>query len=376
MILSTASNKRTTYLLTASMLVLLCIAVIIPSGNTRIFAAALLLPFAILAYLLLKKRSTPSIYKRQVLLILGVSAVIYVVLYYMTALHFGFVYALVKLTPKNLLMYVLPITAIIIMTEIIRSVVLAQQSRLSSVLCLISCVIAEVAISTNISATLTLNRLMDLLGLALFPAVTSHLLYHYLSKRYGMLPSLTFRLITTLFPYLLPYASKIPDSLYAFAKLIVPLLIYVFVDSLFEKKRRYAAEKKTRYYNVGVSVLSIVMISVVMLISCQFRFCMLVVATESMTGDLNVGDAVIYEQYDGDPLEVGQVIVFTKGRSTTVHRIVDVTHINGEIQYYTKGDANNSNDDGYVTAKDILGVVRFKIAYLGYPTVWLRKLFA
>ena len=43
-----------------------------------------------------------------------------------------------------------------------------------------------------------------------------------------------------------------------------------------------------------------------------------------MTGELNKGDAVLYEAYDGQHIYEGQVIVFNKDDSRIVHRVVKI----------------------------------------------------
>ena len=118
------------------------------------------------------------------------------------------------------------------------------------------------------------------------------------------------------------------------------------------------------------------MISIVMLVSCQFRFGMLVVGSESMSGEINKGDAVIYERYDGQIIREGQVIVFQKSNSLLIHRVVDIKNIDGVTRYYTKGDANEDNDSGYITGSDIVGVTDIKLPYVGYPTIWIRSVFS
>ena len=112
-----------------------------------------------------------------------------------------------------------------------------------------------------------------------------------------------------------------------------------------------------------------------MLISCEFRYKFLIIATESMTGSIDKGDGVIYEEYTGQHIEEEDVIVFLLDDLVTVHRVVEVTHINGENRYYTKGDANDTLDRGFATDAEVLGVVKAKIPYLGYPTLWLRGAF-
>ena len=112
-----------------------------------------------------------------------------------------------------------------------------------------------------------------------------------------------------------------------------------------------------------------------MLISNQFYYGSLVIATDSMTGEINKGDMIIYERYEDQLVIEGQVIVFEKNKSVIVHRVADIKIINGETRYYTKGDANEDLDTGYITDSNIIGLVNYKIPFLGYPTIWVRSLF-
>jgi signal peptidase I len=209
-----------------------------------------------------------------------------------------------------------------------------------------------------------------------FPAVTSNVLYHYLARRYGKYPNISYRLITTLFPYIIPYTSQLSPALYSFARLVIPLIIYWFIDSLYERKRRYALGKKSRLSIAVSAAVLLLMLSFMMLISCQFKYGMIVIATESMTGELNKGDAIIYVAYDDQTIEEGQVVVFSRNKNKVVHRVVDVQNINGVTRYYTKGDANQDNDAGYITDAEIVGLTDFKISYIGMPTLWVRDIFS
>ena len=134
-------------------------------------------------------------------------------------------------------------------------------------------------------------------------------------------------------------------------------------------------EVKGKHFGlIGTAAALLIIVSMAMLISCQFRFGAIVVATESMTGEINKGDMVIYEQYDGQPIEEGQVIVFLQNKSRIIHRVVEIEHIGEEVRYYTKGDANEDWDSGYITEADIVGLTDMKLSYFGYPTLWLREL--
>lgn len=374
------TDKRIIRISSASIFAVLLIALIVPLGeSSRIIAAILLLPAAVLSFLFIKKRGILSINKGQILLIMTVIALVYLMLYYLTGLELGFYKNIYRFNLSNILKFVLPITMIITATEVLRFVFVAQNDKAANALCYISCVIAEMLVCSNIPSVTSFNRFMDLVAGALFPAIISNLLYNYLSKRYGIYPNLVFRLITTLYAYIIPVIPQTSESLVNFFKLLLPIAIYLFIDSLYERKRRYALQNTSRVWRVMSKVLTvivvIIMIGTVMLVSNQFRYGALVVATESMTGELNKGDVAIFESYRDQLIIEGQVIVFEKNGSMIVHRVADIQIINGNTRYYTKGDANEDLDMGFITDADIVGLVNLKLPYFGYPTLWMRGLF-
>jgi signal peptidase len=112
-----------------------------------------------------------------------------------------------------------------------------------------------------------------------------------------------------------------------------------------------------------------------MLISGEFRYRAIVIATESMTGEINKGDAIVYEEYGEQYVEEQDVLVFLKNGNRIVHRVVSIERVNGENRYYTKGDANDAMDAGYITDADIEGIVLFKMPYVGNASLWLRDAF-
>jgi signal peptidase len=216
---------------------------------------------------------------------------------------------------------------------------------------------------------------MDALGLYLLPAVTANVLFNYLSKNYGFLPGIAYRLIMSLYLYVLPVYPQTPDALFSFGKLIAPLLIYLFIDALYSKRKNYETHKSkvSGYVSMGISAL--LMVSIVLLISGEFQFRAIVIATESMTGSINKGDAIVYEEYGDQYIQEQDVIVFKQRDNLIVHRVVHMERIDGENRYYTKGDANEDLDLGYITDADIEGVVLFRVPFAGYASILLRDAF-
>lgn len=100
-----------------------------------------------------------------------------------------------------------------------------------------------------------------------------------------------------------------------------------------------------------------------------FGYSMLIVASPSMTGAIEAGDAIIIK--NSDSYAVGDVITyFPEGESFSVtHRIV---RMEGD-KFYTKGDANQSEDSDPVLIEQIVGKVAVKLDKVGYFIEWLKS---
>jgi len=375
------TDRQAVHTLSLTVTAALLLVLLLPLGeHGRWLGAAVMLPAAVAAALLLKKRSSLSVYKRHILLIMTAFALVLVSLYYLSGLRFGFYRNPYRLTWSNALTYLFPTVIVTVSTELFRCVMVAQKGKLAPIACYVCCVMADMLLVSTVASVHSFARFMELVAAAAFPAMISNLLYTYLCRRYGAYPNLSYRLITALHTYLLPISSGIEDSLLIFCKLIFPILIFLFVDALYEKRKKYAVRGRlSRTVRIASATLTaslaVGMLGLVMLVSNQFRYGALVIATESMTGEINKGDVAVFEAYGNQPIEEGLVIVFDKNDVTVVHRVVDIKIINGVTQYYTKGDANEENDAGFITEADVVGVVHYKLPLAGYPTLWLRSLF-
>lgn len=367
-------DKKVLYAISASLLVVLLLAFFIPYDNGRIVAAVLLVPAVAIVYFAIPKRTIHSINKWQVLLLVSAIAAVWAMLLFLSGAYFGFLKT-PSLSWERLLGQVLPITLSIIAVEIIRSVILAQKNRITDLLAYFIGTLSEILIFADFAGVDSINRFMEVFGLVIIPAGMGNILYQYLSRRFGCFPPIAYRLILALYPYFITYDPLVPDAVVAFGLMLLPILAYLFIRVLFERKQ--VTHRKTGIWAwIGMGVTVLVMISIVMICSGRFRIGMLVIATESMTGEINKGDAIVYERYDGEVIEEGQVVIFIKSNARIVHRVVKIENIDGEVRYYTKGDALEEWDNGYITTADLFGTVKFKIAYGGYPTLWLHDVFA
>ena len=368
-------DRRTLYIASYVACALLLLSLFVSTRYNELLCAFLMSAIAVLISLVVKKRAIYAYTKRQITALMCFIGFLCVSLYILNGLIFGFAKPFYTFSLHTLWRYILPIAVAVIASELLRAVMLAQGSKHTDRLSYVICVLCEILLSSTIKDINSFYIFVDVTAQVFLPAVISNLLYHYLSRRYGAAPNIAYRLFISLYPYIIPVGSAMPQSLYATIKLFVPILIYFFIDATYEKKKKNALAKK-HVAGYALSALGIVVsVLYVMLISCQFRFGLLVIATPSMTGEINQGDAIIYEAYEEQKIEVGQILVFEKDGSTIVHRVVEIEHTNGQTRYITKGDANESNDSGYITASNVIGIVGAKLPLVGQPTLWLRDLF-
>ena len=374
-----AIDRKKLYIISSVTLAVLLLTLFAPMGRGRIIAAILLLPLAIISLINIKKRVALSINEKQVLLLVSFIGFLYFSFYYISAAYFGLVKSGYGIRPVIIFDFILPIAIIIVSVELIRHVLCVQGEKWGKVFAYFISLTSDVLICATIPSMTNMATFMDVVALTFFPGIFANLLYNYLSVRYGFLPNIIYKAFTVWAFYLIPYASAISDSLLGFVNLILPIAIFVFIDSLYEKKRKYALGNASVLRKILSKTLTVValiiMLGTVMLVSNQFTYGAYVIATPSMTGELNKGDVALYKTLDDTPILEGDVIVFEKDNTVIVHRVVDIQTINGITRYYTKGDANEDMDAGYIHRSDVIGHVDNKIPYIGFPTLWMRNLF-
>lgn len=358
------------------LLVVLFFTLFVSNMYVNLTMALILSIFAIATKYIAKKKNILSIYKNQVSLLMGGFAAIYVLVFYIMGFYFGFYKSPVTFGLNGIFFYIIPITIVIIASEYIRTKLISQKGKFTKIATFISMVLIDIIIYTRVY---NLNKLEDFLaaiGFVLFASISCNLLYNYTANRYGDKPVIIYRLITVLYAYIIPLTPNVYIFFRSFLRMLYPYIMYVILENTYSKSNFAVAYKDKKKSIISTAVLVSIMAVITMLISCQFRFGILVIGSESMTGAINKGDAIVFEKYNKEKLKKDQVVVFEKDNILVVHRIIRIKNVNGEYRYYTKGDANQKEDDSYITSKDIVGVTKFRIQYIGYPSLWMRDIFS
>ena len=342
----------------------------------KIVLAIVLLIYMVISAFLLKKRKIISIYNKQVTILLVIFGFIYLAVFYLSGLYFGFYESVIKFSLRSLINYIVPTAVIIISSEVIRYVFISQQEKFSKIVTMVMMVLIDLIVYAGIYNFTSVDDLIMMLGFVLFASISCNLLYNYITVRFGYKGIMFYRLITVLYVYFIPIIPNVYVFFRSFFRMLYPYFIYLVLEYTYSKTNFAIPYKDKRKRVVSNALLLLVASSIIMLVSCKFRYGVLVIGSDSMTKEIDKGDVLFFERYDKQQIESGDVIVFKKGEMLIIHRVVDVKKVNNERRYFTKGDANKMLDDGYVTDKEISGVSLFRVKYLGYPTIWIHDIFS
>lgn len=103
----------------------------------------------------------------------------------------------------------------------------------------------------------------------------------------------------------------------------------------------------------------------------------MIVMTDSMYPEIQSGDLMICHTENAEDVKVGDIIAFfdPAGNGTTVvtHRVAEITEDdNGGLAWITKGDANNTEDQAKVPAKNLVGVFQQRFSNLGNVAMFMQ----
>lgn len=343
--------------------------------TNKIIFSSFLLVYVVLCKIFIKSPKVENVNRRKVIISMCLFAIIYVGILYILGIFAGFYRNPIRPTMKEMYNRILPISAIIIISEYIRHVFVTKNDKKSTIVITIALVLIDVLTYINLYNYFDLDEVLALVGYVGLSSVSLNLLNNYIVRRYSNAPNIIYRIITSIYIYIF---SILPDVYLFFQsvyRIIFPYAIYLVLEYTFTTNDFKLALKNRKTNLIGFIITAIISIIIVLLISCQFKYGVMVVGSSSMSQSIDKGDVVFFERFDNQTLKEGQVIIFNKDGIQTIHRIKEVRVLNGETIYYTKGDNNQQEDDGYRTSGDIQGIVKFKIIKIGWPTLLVNEVF-
>jgi signal peptidase len=101
-----------------------------------------------------------------------------------------------------------------------------------------------------------------------------------------------------------------------------------------------------------------------------------IVLTDSMYSEIQSGDLVICHTIEAEEIKLGDIIAFFdpagNGSSVVTHRVIDITSMDGETAFQTKGDASNVADASLVPASNLVGIYQMRLAGVGRVAMFMQ----
>ena len=308
--------------------------------------------------------------------------IIYLLITYLIGIKVGFNSSIYKLNFVTLYKNIIPYLLIIIISEMFRYEISrkGEKSFLANTLITLILIVVDCTLFMNSFDLTNGDGKIRYFFYIILPSISKNLLLVHFALIGGLRPTIIYRVIMDLKMFILPI---FPDFGYYFNSILsvcFPAFLGFISYSGLEKYKnqkisaRYIKSNKFLSY-LSVTGVTLIVLMMITLASGKFKYGMLSIGSGSMTGTINKGDVVIYEnKSDKMNPKVGDILLFKKEKKIVVHRIIRKVKVNDEVIYYTKGDANKKEDGYPITNNDVIGIAKKRIKYLGIPSVALNEL--
>lgn len=303
----------------------------------------------------------------------------YELIIYLSGLFLGFVRSPYSMDPITMIKNIAPLIVMIVSQELVRFLVISRYKNDKKVMVTttISFVLSEIAIGMIAYDLNSASEVLKMITILVAGSITKNVLCSYLAFRADYKPAILYRCIFELIIYVVPIYPNLGDYIEAMVSMLFPVLLVVSLMALFEKKK-YRQPKKSVMELLIMWVPTVAIVLFVLgLQSGIFKYRSMAIGSQSMYPKIQKGDVVVIEQYYDEEelrsIQEGEVLAFKHDNIIVVHRVVRITERNGQLVFKTKGDNNNAEDSYDVEQSQVVGVTKFKIPFIGHPSVWLSE---
>ena len=314
-------------------------------------------------------RNNPS--KNNLLCSIAQVLAAYFIIIYLLGLYFGYSKIVFALNPLSILNNTLAPIVIFICLEVFRYIVTNNNRDNNKKIIFFNFIIGliELSISTKYLHFNNLEMAYKSIADYIIPVAVKQLALGTLCYHGGLKPLFLYRGVMLIYTYLVPIQPTFNETIICVCNILLPVLLLIKTNDVIEgeKEEKIVVSKKNNIfeYIVGTVIVAVVLI----VISGVSPIGITAIASDSMHPTFSKGAGVITLKIEEEDLKEGDIISFAYDNKIVVHRIDSIVEEDGEIRYITKGDANSSIDEGYVTYKDIKNKVILSIPLIGYPAI-------
>lgn len=317
-------------------------------------------------------------YLKDIIMEFVIFLLTFFVLYYLLGIIIGFARTGNYYTLYGIEKFIFPTICYIILRELLRYGIMckAQGNKLVIIITIILFILLDISNTFYLNNFSTSYKVLVFIGLSLLPAISNNIVFSYFTLKMGYKPIIFYALIMGLYQYLLPIIPNPDEYLSSVINFLLPIILcyrlYLFYKKDMDEEVMRDYHRK-RFFPLLIPLFIVIIL--VYFSSGYFRYWAIAVATGSMHPVINKGDVVIIKKIDNyDTLKKGDVIAFHYNNVMIVHRIINIVEDRNDMYFYTKGDANEEDDNFAIKKNMIVGVVNTRIPFVGMPTVWLNEL--
>lgn len=331
-------------------------------------------------YFIMGYEKEKNIYKKNLIFFITFYTIAFIILMYGIGLIFGYIKSPFKMNIISIIKNIFPVMLVILSSEILRYLICrkGEKNKFIYIITIILFILIDIIFNINMYDLDSLENILKFLTVVILPSLFKNWTLTSFAYKYGFVQNIIYRFIMELYPYILPITPDLGIYLGSVLMMIYPVLLKRNIYFRFDKEKKQDLKDK-QIINKLITLIIILFISLIIALNSNlFRYWMAVIGSGSMKPTINIGDAVIVDKsYKKhlDKLKEGDVLVFKNGNKIYVHRIINIEHTDNNYYINTKGDRKEQLEDSWVvTNKDVIGIVKFKIKFIGYPTVWLSRI--
>ena len=305
--------------------------------------------------------------------------VIYLMLYFLSGLIFGYQYNAYSMTLKGISTNILLFIPIIFFQEYVRQVLVQYSGKKTKWLVLITILFILISVNYNSLSSdfRTPEAGFKFICSDVIPNIARNVLFTYLTLIGGCGSAIVYRLLTTIVGIILPILPNLDWFYTGLARILVPTILFVLVNYSHIRLVRNTTKKEERESRPSRYIPVFVFVFVIVgFVLGFFKYMPLAVVSNSMFPVFERGDMAIIEKIEQDQMDrikVGTIIRFNADGFYVIHRVTAIKETDEGLVFTTRGDNNNVDDADKVSQKQVLGIYKTKVKYIGFPSVWLSE---
>ena len=349
---------------------------------SNVFSPYIFVAFLAIIYmisrLLLGFEKNDNVYRKSALKSILIVVMSYFLVIYLVGLIVGFTWSIYNIfSTTHLVKNIIPFLLIVFFSESIRFIFInkSNKNKYLTILSAFVFILFTASYYFKIYDLNVYNELFQYIGIMIIGNIALNIFLTIQCINAGYKNNIIYRLIMEGYVYIVPFTPKLGPYVTAVLSVLIPSLCAFMVY-----KRKFSLEKasKKKRKNTLTRIIILIFILVVMSNSGFFKYQNMTIGSNSMKPYMSKGDIIILEKLKGEELnelKKNDILVFRYGKKVIAHRIKNIYDDGIEKRFRTKGDANETYDEAIIQESQVIGILKYRIRYIGLPSIWVRELF-